>query len=81
MKKTAFLLLIAALGAVSCKSKKAAQATEVKCPDKVCTMMFASVPVSFVDQGGQPASVKNYKAVNLRTKDDITHKNVENFWW
>lgn len=40
--------------------------------------MFASVPVKFVDANGQLAAVKNYKAVNLRTKEDITHQDNSN---
>ncbi|GAA4328132.1 hypothetical protein GCM10023149_32000 [Mucilaginibacter gynuensis] len=41
-------------------------------------MIFASVPVSYVDNAGKPAAVKNYKVINLRTKEDITHADNRN---
>ncbi|RYY35461.1 MAG: hypothetical protein EOP46_09940 [Sphingobacteriaceae bacterium] len=76
MKKLfALILLAAALGA--CKAKKQAQ-TAQDCPDKPCTMMFASIPVRYADKNGQPTTVKNYKAVILRTKEDITHDDNKN---
>lgn len=41
---------------------------EEKCPDKACTMMFASVPVTY------NKTVKDFKAVNLRSGQNLTHK-------
>ncbi|RYD76031.1 MAG: hypothetical protein EOP53_15450 [Sphingobacteriales bacterium] len=75
MSKLPFLLLFIPL-VNTCN--QASQQQAQKCPEKACTMMFASIPVKFVDNNGQPAAVKNYKAVNLRTKEDITHQDNSN---
>lgn len=56
------VMLLAVLAINTCNQ------AEEKCPDKACTMMFASVPVSY------NKSVKDFKAVNLRTGQDVTHK-------
>lgn len=57
----------------ACKTKKLQTQNAPDCPDKPCTMMFVSVPVRYADKNGQPATVKNFKAVILRTNEDITH--------
>ncbi|RVU02010.1 hypothetical protein EOD41_08650 [Mucilaginibacter limnophilus] len=72
MKKLFALILLAAIFS-ACKSKKQQTQNAQDCPDKPCTMMFASVPVRYADKNGQPVSVKNFKAVILRTNEDITH--------
>ncbi|RCH54323.1 hypothetical protein DJ568_13610 [Mucilaginibacter hurinus] len=62
------------------QSQQDQQAQSGPCPDKVCTMMFASVPVKFVNSSGNPAAVKDYRAVNLRTNQDITHKDNDSVY-
>lgn len=37
------------------------------CENKVCTDMFATVRIKFLDSNGNPMVVKDYQAVNLRT--------------
>ncbi|GAA4922334.1 hypothetical protein [Mucilaginibacter defluvii] len=56
------VMLLAILAINTCNQ------AEEKCPDKPCTMMFASVPVSY----NKP--VKDFKAVNLRTGQNLTHQ-------
>lgn len=70
-KLITFMLLAAIISA--CKTKKQQSQNAQDCPDKPCTMMFASVPIRYADKNGQPVSVKNFKAVILRTNEDITH--------
>ncbi|MEO6149392.1 MAG: hypothetical protein ABIN95_05740, partial [Mucilaginibacter sp.] len=43
------------------------------CPDKLCTAEFAAVTIKFVDKDGEGVWVKNYSAVNQRTKDTINY--------
>ncbi|RYZ91817.1 MAG: hypothetical protein EOP47_30940, partial [Sphingobacteriaceae bacterium] len=71
-KLTLIVLIVAAVN--SCNQQPQQQA-EIKCPDMMCTRIFASVPISFVNSSGQPAAMKYYKAVNLRTGEDITKPN------
>lgn len=67
MKKSLlFLLLIAVCAACSQKSRQAAP-----CNPGMCTMMFTTIGIHFVDNAGKPAAIKDFKAVNLRTNKDI----------
>jgi hypothetical protein len=56
------IMLLAVLAINTCNK------SEEKCPDKACTMMFASVPVTY------NKTVKDFKAVNLRSGQNLTRK-------
>ncbi|RYY35459.1 MAG: hypothetical protein EOP46_09930 [Sphingobacteriaceae bacterium] len=42
-----------------------------KCGERLCDASFAFVTVMFVDSEGNGIAVKDYSAVNLRTKDTL----------
>ncbi|MEJ2879841.1 hypothetical protein [Pedobacter sp. GR22-6] len=60
MKKTLLLLLFAALMG-SCKEENQ------DCENKICTEVFTSVTIQFVDNKGEAAELKSYSVVNERT--------------
>ena len=66
MKKCILFLLIIACAACSKKSRQVAP-----CNPGMCTMMFTTIGIHFVDKAGKDAVIKNFKAVNLRTNKDI----------
>ncbi|WPU95433.1 hypothetical protein SNE25_07845 [Mucilaginibacter sabulilitoris] len=66
MKKCILFLLIIACSACSKKSHQAAP-----CNPGMCTMMFTTIGIHFVDKTGKDAVIKDFKAVNLRTNKNI----------
>ena len=67
-KPLLFLLLIVIYSACS---KKTHQSAAAPCNPGMCTMMFASVGINFVDKVGNPVAVKDFKAINVRTNKSI----------
>nr|WP_294945817.1 hypothetical protein [uncultured Mucilaginibacter sp.] len=65
-KITASLIVIAAFGSCSKKLKTDG------CPTgQMCTMIFTTLSVNFVDKTGKPVAVKDVKVLNLRTNTAI----------
>ncbi|MEN0055261.1 MAG: hypothetical protein AAGC65_16420 [Mucilaginibacter sp.] len=69
MKKSLLFLLLIVI--YSACSKKTHQSTAAPCNPGMCTMMYVSVPIHFVDKAGNAVEVKDFKAVNLRTNKSI----------
>jgi len=63
MYKKFFILLFI----VTCYACNKRQQEQTKCGSKICTTIFASITVQFIDNQGQPASIKDLQLVNLRT--------------
>lgn len=74
MKKQFFLLLLISIFLTSCLGQK-----EVTCENLICTQEFRSIPVKFVDADGKPVAVKEFKAVNTRTKKVMSEGRDQNF--
>ena len=66
-KPLLFLLLIVIYSACSKKTHQSV----VPCNPGMCTMMFATVGINFVDKSGNAVAVKDFKAINLRTNKNI----------
>jgi hypothetical protein len=66
MKKCILFLLIVVCSACSKKSRQAAP-----CNPGMCTMMFTTIGIHFVDKAGKDAVVKDFSAINLRTNKKI----------
>lgn len=64
MKRFAILLLMS-IATISCNKDTGADCM------KVCTQIFMSVMIKFVDKNGAPTEVKGYKVVNLRTGEEL----------
>ncbi|WP_276089603.1 hypothetical protein [Pedobacter sp. JY14-1] len=67
MKRTS-ILLIAGFGMLTACDKKKDECGK---EPKICTEVFAFVPVSFTDKEGAAVGVKDYSAVNQRTGDTL----------
>lgn len=67
-KPLLFLLLIVIYSACS---KKTHQNAAAPCNPGMCTMMFASIGINFVDKAGNAVAVKDFKAINVRTNKNI----------
>jgi hypothetical protein len=65
-KKILFLLLVVVYSACS---KKVHQ--NAPCNPGMCTMMFVTIGIHFVDKAGKDAVVKDFSAINLRTNKKI----------
>ncbi|GAA4328139.1 hypothetical protein GCM10023149_32010 [Mucilaginibacter gynuensis] len=66
MRKSILAILAVALLASACsKTKKST------CGEQICTANFAYIMISFLDKDGNPTEVKDYHAINLRTKDTV----------
>ncbi|RYZ91818.1 MAG: hypothetical protein EOP47_30945 [Sphingobacteriaceae bacterium] len=65
MFKKLIALLMAVIALASCEKSNS------DCRDKICTDEFAMVTVKFLDTVSEPVNVKNFSAVNQRTKDTI----------
>jgi hypothetical protein len=65
-RKLAILLLVSC-SLVSCDPKR-----QSACGTQACTENFAAISISFADANGGPVTVKNYSAVNQRTKAKLT---------
>jgi len=63
MYKKLFILLFIII-CYGCSKK---QQDQTKCGPKICTAVFASVGVQFVDKNDNSLNVKNFQALNLRT--------------
>lgn len=64
MLKKLFIAGAAALLFASCEKS-------TKCGERLCDASFAYITVQFVDENGNGIAVKNYSAVNQRTKDTL----------
>jgi hypothetical protein len=62
------VLLLLALVLFYCFNKNRVKPA---CSPRACTDIFASIGVHFVDKQGQPISVQNFQAINLRTHSSI----------
>jgi hypothetical protein len=69
MKKPLLFLLLMVI--YSACSKKTHQNAAAPCNPGMCTMMFATIGINFVDKAGNAVAVKDFKAVNLRTNKNI----------
>ncbi|RCH54325.1 hypothetical protein DJ568_13620 [Mucilaginibacter hurinus] len=65
MKKWLSVTLLAVIIA-ACNKKDSSD-----CGNKTCTLDFRMVTVKFLNKDGEGINVKNYSAVNQRTKDTI----------
>jgi hypothetical protein len=73
MKKLILLCLSLAVITSSCSKKLKTDG----CPTgQICTMMFASVGVEFVDKSGNNVPVKDFKVFNMRTNKFIEAKGI-----
>lgn len=61
-----FLLLVIVCAACSQKSRQTAP-----CNPGMCTMMFTTIGMHFVDNAGKAVAIKDFKAINLRTNKQI----------
>ncbi len=68
MKRNLWIFVVAALCLSACKKN-----TQMACGTQVCTDLFASVGVHFVDKNNNPVSVSNFTVVDLRTNKPIMH--------
>jgi hypothetical protein len=68
MKRNLWIFIVAVLCLCACKKN-----TQTACGTQVCTDLFASVGVHFVDKNNNPISVSNFTVVDLRTHKLITH--------
>ncbi len=69
MKNAILLLLVACC--LGCTKKRS---EIVDCPAQPCTFIFASVTVQFKDKDGSVVAVKDFAAVNQRTKETMSPK-------
>lgn len=73
MKKLILLCLSFAVITSSCSKKLKTDG----CPTgQICTMMFASVGIEFVDKSGKNVAVKDFKVFNTRTNKYISVKGI-----
>lgn len=68
MKRNFWVFIVAVLCLCACKKN-----TQTACGTQVCTDLFATVGVHFVDKNNTPVTVTNYKVIDLRTNKIITH--------
>jgi len=68
-KKFLFLLLLVLLGS-ACNKKQ----QKPPCAIQVCTDIFATITIKFLDKNGNQITVNNYTAVNQRTHE-LLHDN------
>ena len=47
--------------------------TKTACGTQVCTALFASVGIHFIDKDGSPVAVTDFTVINLRTNKTIIH--------
>jgi hypothetical protein len=66
MFKRSFYFLLVVLGAGCGKNK-----INPACAPQTCTNISASVGILFLDSLGQPTAVDNFRAVNLRTNNNV----------
>lgn len=71
MKNKIFILLLTAL-TLGCTKK---HSEVIDCPAQPCTMEFRSINVQFKDKSGSVLEVKNYSAINKRTKESMVPAN------
>jgi len=64
-KKFSVLLLI--LLSLGCNKNK----IQPNCPAQICTDIFASIGIHFVNSLGQPIAVQNYQTIDMRTHLNI----------
>ncbi|TFF40901.1 hypothetical protein [Mucilaginibacter psychrotolerans] len=68
MKRTLYVKVISALLIIAGFSACSQKLKPAGCPtDQVCTMIFTTLSVNFVDKAGNPVTVKDVKVLNLRT--------------
>jgi hypothetical protein len=68
MKRTLYLKILAAIIIVAGFAACSKKLKPAGCPtDQVCTMIFTTLSVNFVDKAGNPVTVKDVKVLNLRT--------------
>jgi hypothetical protein len=65
MKKVSIILLLA-LAFISCNESTS------DCQNKVCTALFSSVNVKFIDTNGAPLIVNDYQSISLRTNKSLS---------
>lgn len=68
MKKTVFLFFFLIGFFSSCSDAD----EPVVCPDLACTKEFRTITLRFVDAGGNPQTVKDFKVINKRSGANIT---------
>jgi hypothetical protein len=73
MTKKIFIVLLVAF-CFGCTKK---QRDVLDCPPQACTMVFVSVNVKFQDKNGNALAVKDFSAVNQRTKEIISTGNQQ----
>lgn len=69
MKNILFIAI--ALLLFSCEEK------QEFCESKICTEIFVSVGVKYVDAQGKPLAVKNFEAFNLRTNKALNNSQLD----
>ncbi|GAC1310826.1 MAG: hypothetical protein NVSMB24_28880 [Mucilaginibacter sp.] len=67
VKKLPVLLLFVLVLFYCCNKGK----IRPSCSPQVCTDIFTSIGIHFVDKQGQPISVQNFQAINLRTHASV----------
>lgn len=69
MYQKLIVLAIAAVSLASCdKTQK-----KTPCGPQVCTDLFASIGLHFIDENNNPVNVTDFEVVDLRTNKAITH--------
>lgn len=72
MKRSLWIFVAVALCLAACKKN-----TQTACGTQVCTDLFASIGVHFVDKNNNPIVVSNFTVLDLRTHQFITHMTPE----
>jgi hypothetical protein len=65
------ILLFAGIFLSSCTKTQQKQSA---CGTQVCTALFATITIKFLDKGGNQITVNNYTATDLRT-NEVLHDN------
>jgi hypothetical protein len=72
MKKSIlFLLLVIVYSACSKKTRQTAP-----CNPGMCTMIYTTIGIHFVDKAGKDAVIKDFSAVNLRTNKKVETQSI-----
>jgi hypothetical protein len=74
MKRSLGVFIVVVLCLCACKKN-----TQTVCGTQVCTDLFATVGVHFVDKNNTPVTVTNYKVIDLRTNKIITQAIPEGY--
>ena len=68
MKRFLWIFVLGALFFPACKKN-----TQTACGTQVCTDLFASIGVHYVDKNNNPIAVTKFTVLDLRTNKLITH--------